>query len=366
MTPFEEFLTRTFLGNTVQHWLEASAGLVGTFTILSIVKRVAVLRFAALAERTATDVDDLLVDLLRRTRAFFLFALGCFVGSHFLELPEKGERYVHLGVMLLGLIQAGLWAQGLVAYGIGRVIKSRGATDPARTMGASILSILGQVLVWTTIGLLCLQNLGIQVTPLITGLGVGGIAVALALQTVLGDLFASITILLDKPFVVGDAITVGEFQGKVEKIGIKTTRIRSVDGEELIMGNADLVNSRIRNFKRLNERRNLVQIGVTYDTPDEKIPRIVEVLRESVTENARARFDRAHFKSFGDSALVFELVYFVRDSEYAVFMDVQQEVNLKILKRLQDEGVDFAFPTRTVHHIWADGASPSQKELSLG
>lgn len=366
MTNFEEFLTRPFLGNPVQNWLEAAAGLVGTFVILSIAQRIVAARLAKLAERTTTDVDDLLVDLLRRTRPFFLFALGCFVGVHFLALPENGHKYARIGVVLLALVQAGFWAQGLVAYGIGRLVKSRGATDPARTMGASILAILGQVLVWTTIVLLCLQNVGVEVTPLITGLGVGGIAVALALQTVLGDLFASITILLDKPFVVGDGVNVNGFSGTIERIGIKTTRIRSVDGEEIIMGNADLVNSRIRNFKRLTERRSVCTVGATYDTPYEKVAAIPAILRECVEACPGARLDRAHFKSFGDSALQFELVYFARTAEYGVYMDVQQEINLRILKRLQAENIEFAFPTRTVHHVWAPGTTDTQKELSLG
>ncbi|MFN0242476.1 MAG: mechanosensitive ion channel family protein [Planctomycetota bacterium] len=366
MTNFEEFLTRPFLGNPVQNWLEAAAGLVGTFVILSIAKRLVAARLAKLAERTETDVDDLLVDLLRRTRPFFVFALSCFVGVHFLALPENGHKYARIGVVLFALVQAGIWAQGLVAYGISRLVKSRGAADPARTMGASILAILGQVLVWTTIVLLCLQNVGVEVTPLITGLGVGGIAIALALQTVLGDLFASITILLDKPFVVGDAITVGDFSGKVERIGIKTTRIRSDNGEELIMGNADLVNSRIRNFKRLTERRNVSLIGITYDTPYEKVARVAEILRECVRATPSARLDRVHFKSFGDSALTFEVVYFACDPAYGVYMDVQQEINLRILKRLQAENIEFAFPTRTVHHVWAPGTTDAQKELSLG
>ncbi len=358
-TSIEHFLERVWLGNTYERWgIALSVVIVATITMV-IVRKVVAMRLSAIASRTDTDLDDLLLDLVKRTRGFFLLALGIALASHFLTLEPSVEpllrRYV---VTVVALVQAGLWGRGLVKFGVRRLVRSRASDDPARTMGASILGIIGQVLVWVTVGLLVLQNCGVEVTPLITGLGVGGIAVALALQTVLGDLFASITILLDKPFVVGDSITLGEFQGTVERIGIKTTRLRSINGEEIVMGNADLVNSRVRNFKRLSERRNLFTLGVTYSTTFEQLAAIPTMLREIVERVPHTRFERAHFRNFGDFALIFEVVYFVGRNDYPSYMDAQHAVNLEIYRRFGAEGIEFAFPTQTVHYVGAPADAP--------
>lgn len=193
----------------------------------------------------------------------------------------------------------------------------------------------------------------------VVGLGIGGIAVALALQNILGDLFASLSIVLDKPFVVGDFIVVDDLRGVIERVGIKTTRVRSLDGELLVFANGDLLKSRIRNFQRMQERRVLFTVGVTYQTPLEKLKQIPQWLRNVVEAQPRTRYDRAHFREYGDSAPVFEIVYYVLDRDYNVFMDVQQAVNLAIFERCAREGVDFAYPTRTLYlhgHAGAAGA----------
>src|SRR5689334_11840107 len=198
------------------------------------------------------------------------------------------------------------------------------------------------------LALVALNRLGVDVTALITGLGVGGIAIALAVQNVLGDLFAALAIVLDKPFVVGDAITVDTFSGTVEHVGLKTTRLRSVNGEQIIFSNADLLKSRIKNFKRMQERRVLFMVGVTYDTPPDVVERIPSMLREAVEAQQQVRFDRSHFVSYGDSALNFETVYFVLTADYLTFANVNQAVNLAVLRKFSADKIDFAFPTRTI------------------
>ena len=343
-------LNRPYAGNPLSQWLIAAAVAIGGTIVLGIAKRLAVRRLETVAERTDTDLDDAVVDLLRRTARFFLLALAVFVAHHWVKLNDTAELYVQRAVKVALWLQVGLWLQGLLLWGIQRMVRGRAAHDPARTMGASVLGFIGQAVVWTLILLLTLQALGQDVTTLIASLGVGGIAVALALQNILGDLFASITILLDKPFVLGDAIVLGDFQGTVERIGIKTTRLRSVTGEEIVMGNSDLVSSRLRNFKRMQERRNLFAIGVTYQTPEKKLARIPSMIREIVEATPETRFERAHLKTFGDFALVFEIVYFVKSSDMQVFMDAQQAINIAIWKRFESEGIDFAYPTQTVHH----------------
>ena len=287
----------------------------------------------------------------RRTSRFFRLALGVYFAHHWLSLDDRPQYYVEIAVKLACWIQVGLWGIGLVEYGIQRMVRGRPADDPARTMGTSVLGFIAQVLVWGIVFLSFLQSIGTQIGPILASLGVGGIAVALALQNILGDLFASITILLDKPFVVGDSILIGDFNGTIEKIGVKTSRLRSVSGEEIIIGNNDLVSSRVRNFKRMRERRQVFAVGVTYDTPNATVERIAPMLKEIVTSVGETRFDRAHFKGFGASSLDFEVVYFVQKPDYNTMMDVQHKINLEIFERFGKEGIEFAFPTQTVHQV---------------
>jgi small-conductance mechanosensitive channel len=337
-------------GNPVSEWLIA-IGYAAVWTILlGVAKRFVVFRLGKWAEKTETDIDDMLIDLVKRTRRIVLLAVGVWIGAHHLALSPEAQDYLLRGLHLILFIQAGLWAIGLLDYGIGKVTGGGDAKDPGRRMGVSVLNWIGRTLIWATIALLALDNLGFKVATILTTLGVGGIAVALALQNVLGDLFASISLLLDKPFVPGDAIVVGDFSGTVEHIGIKTTRLKSVNGEQIIIGNSDLVNSRIRNFKRLQERRSVFTIGVTYQTPPEKLERIPALLKEIIAKTPQTRFDRAHFTRFGDSALLFEASYFVQHPDYQTFMDAQQAINFEVLKVFEREGIEFAYPTQMVLH----------------
>lgn len=342
------FLDRVYAGTSVRDWIVAACVFLGATVLFALVKRVTLMRLSQWAERTETDLDDLVIDLVRRTSRLYIVAVAARIASHWLTLSQTTHDWLSKALILASFVQVGLWGLGLVHYGLKRLVKDRPQEDPIRTMGASILGMIGRGMVWITVLLLCLDNLGVNVTALITGLGVGGIAVALALQNVLGDLFASITILLDKPFVVGDAITLGEFVGTVEEIGIKTTRLRSVNGEQIVVGNSDLVNSRIRNFKRLAERRSVFTLGVTYATPYAELEAIPGMLKDIVETTPHARFDRAHFKSFGDWALLFEVVYFSTRPEYNALMDVQQRINLEIKRRFEERGIEMAFPTQTV------------------
>ncbi len=357
-----EFMERVYLGNTYQRWLIAACVLIVLFIGLGVIKRIVVARLSVLAARTETEIDDLIVDLVRRTKRFFIFVLALYVAHHMIDwtvargmlTPEKRstqEVVVHDLLLVAFCLQCGLWGGGLVAFGIGQLVKGKSANDPARTMGSTVLSFVGNVVVWTIVLLSGLQALEFPVSTFIASLGVGGIAVALALQNILGDLFASISILLDKPFVIGDGIQIGEFSGSIERIGVKSTRLRSVNGEEIIMGNHDLVASRIRNFKRSQERRIVLTLGVEYETPPELVARIPDMIKAIVADTPGTRFDRAHFKSFADSSLQFEAVYFSKSSDYVPMMDAQQSVNLGILRKFAAEGIEFAFPTQTVRHV---------------
>ena len=358
------FLDEVFLGNPVRNWISALAAFAVAFVALSIARRILVARLEKLAESTTTDIDDLVVDLVRRTGRFFLALVALFFASHWLSITGN---YVDNAIKVALSIQAGLWGLGLVHFGIRRMVRGSAANDPARTMGASIIGFIGRVIVWSLVVLLCLQSINYPIGPLLASLGVGGIAVALALQNILGDLFASITILLDKPFVVGDSIVLGEFVGKVERIGIKSTRLRSPSGEEIAVGNNDLVSSRVRNFKGLLEGRQVFMIGVTYQTSADQLEAIPRMVEEIVGKTPGTRFGRAHLTKLGDFALLFEVVYFVESGQKEEAMDAQHAILVALRRRFEQEKIEFAYPTQTLYHLGQGGQPvPAQKELSRG
>lgn len=244
-----------------------------------------------------------------------------------------------VGRFLIGIIQAFAEEQ----------VQKRDIISPEALSSVGILRILAQGVAWSLVILLALSNLGVDISTLVASLGVGGIAVALAAQNILGDLFASLTIVLDKPFQVGDFVVVGAQRGTIKAIGLKTTRINSLDGEELVLGNNDILNSRIQNFKRMQERRVVFRFGVTYDTPSTQLEQIPEVCRRVMEGLESVRFDRAHFAAFGASSLDFEVVYYVEGNDYLLYMDRQQSINLGLVRELESMDVSFAFPTQTLH-----------------
>ena len=341
-------LEREYFDNTVRAWLTALAVAAGVFGALLIVRGLVVSRLQRLAEHTHTRVDDYVVALLRRTRYFFLFTVAIAAALPFLTLPEELRALLYRLARLAVIVQGGLWANELVSLYLHGVVRQRAATDLASVTTINALAMVTRLVLWVVVFLVALANFGVDITALITGLGIAGIAVALAVQNVLGDLLASLSIVLDKPFVVGDFITVDTFSGTVEEIGLKTTRLRSISGEQIIVSNADLLKARVRNYKRMAERRVVLQFGVEYGTPKATLARIPDDVRAIVTGVALTRFDRAHFFRFGPSSLDFEVVYYILSPDYAVFMDAQQQINLAIYEHVQALGAAFAFPTQTL------------------
>ncbi|MGB7295548.1 MAG: mechanosensitive ion channel family protein [Candidatus Aminicenantales bacterium] len=343
-----EILEKVFYGNTLQAWLIA-LGVTGLgFIALSVLKKVIGRKAAALAQRTATEVDDFAAELIQLTRSFSLLVLSLYLGSQFLYLPDPAKRILSKITILAILLQSVIWANGLFKCWRERIREKKKDEDPASLATYNALGFLVRLAVWSVVLLLALDNLGINITALVAGLGIGGIAIALAVQNILGDLFASMSILLDKPFIIGDFIIVDDLRGTVEHIGLKTTRIRSLSGEQLVFANSDLLKSRIRNYKRMEERRAVFDVGVVYQTPPEKLAAIPGMIAEIVNAQELARFDRSHFKSFGNFSLDFETVYYVRSPDYIAYMDIQQAINLAIFRRFQEEGIEFAYPTQTV------------------
>lgn len=344
-----EFLETVILRNTVREWLFAATVALLIFVVLRVAVIALVRRVAKLAAKTETQWDDLIIGALKETKSLLFLVAAIYVGSVGLELDPRVSSTLETVAIIALLVQAGIWVSAGVSAWIEHEKEVRSEEDAAAAMGLNILKVAARLVVWSAVLLLALENVGVDVTALVAGLGVGGIAVALAAQNILSDLFASLSIIFDKPFVPGDFLNVGDFVGTVEEIGLKTTRVRALSGEQLVFANADLLGSRIRNYGRMYERRSVFEVGVTYQTPREKLERIPSVIREAIEAHGdRVRFDRSHLKAFGDSAIVFETVYFVLAPEYVEYMDIQQAVNLRIHERFEAGGIEFAYPTQTL------------------
>jgi len=343
-----EFLHESFAGVNVGHALSLIAVAALVFAVLNAV-RSAFLKFVGPKVKKG-GVGELLINLLHSASWLFLLAISLYCGTFAVELTHRAEATVSTVIQVVLLIQLGAWGVRVVLFGLERMVARQPDDGDDRLATAmSAIKFIARVVVWSLVGLLVLSALHINVTALITGLGIGGIAVALAAQNILGDLFASLSILLDRPFAVGHFIVVGDFSGTVEKVGIKSTRIRSISGEEIVLSNTNLLNARIHNYRYLVERRIVFSLGVTYDTPAEKLEAIPGIVKTIVEGAGKTRFGRAHFKSFGDSALDFEVVYYVLDPDYDVYMDIQQRINLAVFKRFGELGIEFAFPSRTLY-----------------
>lgn len=341
-----ELLDLEFLDNSMLNWLIAAGVGISSFLAMRLIQGLAGRRISALAARTDTYWDDILAEIILRTKGLFLLLAAIHIASLLLILPDRTVSVITKLFYIALFIQCGIWGSAVAST----LLKSYHSRALKNNTGAistiNVIGIISKIALWSTVVLLALDNLGVNITALVTGLGIGGVAVALAVQNVLGDLLASLSITLDKPFVIGDFLIIGDFMGSVEYIGLKTTRIRSLSGEQLVFSNSDLLKSRIRNYGRMFERRVVFHLGVTYDTPREKLRIIPAIIREAVSAQDKTRFDRAHFMKYGDYALQFETVYYILTPDYNTYMDIQQAIYLMIHERFEQEGIEFAYPTQ--------------------
>jgi small-conductance mechanosensitive channel len=352
-----EFLNYLVLGNTVTAWLVALVTTLAIVLVLGWINAIMRARMTAIAMQTPTGFDDGIVAILAGTKTVFLFVFALFFGSLTLEIADGARSAIATIAMLALIVQGGLWAAALLKFVLQVYAERQLKEDAAGLTTMNAVGFLARLALWVVVLLVALDNLGVDITALVTGLGIGGIAVALALQNVLADLFASLTIVLDKPFVMKDFLAVNEFLGSVEHVGLKTTRLRSLSGEQLIFSNADLLGSRIRNYGRMYERRVVFSIGVVYQTPREKLIRIPEIILAAIESQEQTRFDRAHFKEYGPYSLNFEAVYYVLDPAYVAYMDKQQAINLNIHEQFETERIEFAYPSQTIYVTNAAGST---------
>lgn len=364
MFELTEFWRDEYFGNSLLQWTIALGVALLMFTALLFVRRLVRTNYARVASTPTQELIELPLKVASRTTVPFILVVSIFSALQTLNLPPK-LRTVFASALTIALFwQAGVWATTAVLAWLERKREASLTTDRSVVGTLSIIAVIARLLIWSIVLLLTLDNLGVDITALVAGLGIGGIAVALAVQNVLGDLLASLSITLDRPFVVGDFIIVGEFLGTVEQIGVKSVRLRSLSGEQIIMPNADLLGSRVRNFGRMVERRVLFRIGVTYETPREKLQRIPQMIRSFVEAQQATRFDRCHLATFGASALEFEVVYFVLSPDFNKYMDIQQNINFAILEAFERDSIEIAYPTQK---IWLArvGDAANQEAIEL-
>ncbi len=341
------------LGNTIAEWSVGGAIFIGSFLLLFIAKGLLKGILTRLAKRSPSDAHDFLLRLITRTYTAILLIVALHLGAINLELLPELRKILKITLALSVLIQLMIWGNQLIEFLALRVVKAResrlGMKDPTVQTIIPILRLIGRITLFAVLLLLTLDNLGVNISALLTGLGIGGVAVALAMQNILGDLFASLSIAIDRPFEVGDAIIVNNQTGTVERIGLRTTRVRSINGEELVFPNNMLLNSQIQNMRRMNERRATFSLGLTYDTNPAQLAKIPNILKEIISAQPGLRFERADFRSFGDSALVFEVIYWTESRDISAHRERQHEINVEIFRRFKQEGLSFAYPTQTLY-----------------
>lgn len=310
-------------------------------------------RLKKLAEKTETSWDDFIIEIIQRRVIPYLYLL-------FIGLGAKALPWGQLADQIVDKVLVVMLTYTLIMIGTALIKKIihdkeiKALHENQKTAFKGLYPALN-TLIWIIGIIFLLDNFGLDITAVVTGLGIGGVAVALAAQAILGDLFSYFAILLDRPFELGDFIIIGDIMGTVEHIGLKTTRIRSLSGEQVIFANHDLTSSRVRNYKRMFQRRVVFRFGIIYETPIEKVEMVPGLIRNAIEQQADVRFDRSHFFQFGAYSLDFEAVYFVLDGDYNHYMDVQQAINFALMKLLKQEGIVFAYPTQVIYTTPVEG-----------
>lgn len=340
------YLETVYLGNSLLSWVVATAVTILVYTALRLSWSSVGTRLKKMAKRSVNKIDDMFAKMFVKTRWFFFWSISLYCGLQKITLSSKMDSFLTKLITVAIFCQIFIWGNLFIKFMANKYGRKDGGEVNETTVAA--ITFLSKAAFFSLVVLLALDNLGFDITALVAGLGIGGIAIALAVQSILGDLFSSLTIMFDRPFEIGDFIVIDDFVGNVEHIGLKTTRLRSLGGEQLVFSNSDLLSSRIRNYKLMKERRIIFAVGVTYQTPSEKLEKIPPMIKSVIESNNNTRFDRAHFKNFGDSALNFEIVYYMLVPDYASFMDCQQAINLELFKKFEQEGIEFAYPTQTL------------------
>ena len=342
-----DFWNNIYFGNSLLTWIITVACILVGLTIVRFLKTALLKQLKKWAAKTKTTFDDFLVESFEKSVIPILYFLVVYTALYYLNIPQNADNVIHIAMLfvvtffVLRLINAAL------QYFIFSFLKRQDGGELKQKQAKGLLVIV-KVIIWMLGIVFLLDNLGYNVTTIIAGLGIGGIAIALAAQAILGDLFSYFVILFDRPFEIGDFIIVDDKMGVVEYIGVKTTRLRTLGGEQLICSNKDLTDSRVHNYKRMEKRRVVFSIGVTYQTTAEALETIPRLVKEIIESNDNVVFDSGHFSGFGSFSLNFEFVYYILSSDYNIYMDKQQAIYVNIFRAFEDKGIDFAYPTQTL------------------
>lgn len=346
----EEILAASFFGNTAEQYLFALAVFVVINIGIIVFKKYVLHVLKAIAKRTANEFDDMLVDMIESIKYPLYLVLAFYASLKLLNVPQLlfDASYYLLMIGILYYAVKGL--QAAIDFFAAEYEKrsQRKSRLGGKSKAVQYLSKMGKLALWLFAALILLGNLGVEITPLIAGLGIGGLAIAFALQSILSDVFNFFAIYMDKPFMEGDFLILGDDLGTVEKIGLRSTRIKTLRGEELVISNNELTSTRIHNFRKMDYRRIQFGFGVTYETPGKKLENVPGTVKKVVLAQKKTRFDRAHFKEFGDFSLNYEVVYYLDSTDYNEYMDVQQAINLGLKKEFEKQGIEFAYPTQKI------------------
>lgn len=344
----QNYLQQSYFGNTILNYIIALGILVTGIIVIRIFKIVVLKRLKKWAESTNTTLDDLLVRGIQKTAIPLLYLGALYLAIESLKVsPNVMDIISKIAVIIFTffLLRA---ISSIIQFSLNMYVRRRSGKNESREKELRGITVLISLVIWTLGIVFLLDNLGFKISAVITGLGIGGIAVALAAQAILGDLFAYFVIFFDRPFEIGDFITVGDKLGSVEYIGLKTTRLRSLTGEQLVFSNKDLTDSRIHNYKRMMQRRIVFQLGVTYQTTLDQIKEIPGLVKQIIEKQSDISFDRGHFAKYGDFSIIFEFVYYVLSPDYNRYMDIQQAIYFDIYKEFEQRGIEFAYPTQTL------------------
>lgn len=344
----KDFLSTLLFGNSIERWLIALGIALLVFFGLLLIRRVIRTKLQKIATKNKLKIDDFLANLISSVKIWFFVFIALAVGLLFINLPESWNNSIKIALTIGFSLQIASWANASTDFFVRQQIGKAANGSKATIYNAA--RIFAKILIWVFAILVIMDSIpGVDVTSLVAGLGIGGIAIGLGVQSILEDLFASVSITVDQPFVIGDFIEVNGKTGIVEHIGIKSTRLRALTGEQIVMGNAAITSNEIRNFQKLEQRRVSITVGVAYETPYEKLEKIPVMIKAIVNTLDSVRFDRVHFDSMESSSLDFLLVYYVESSDYLVHMNVKQTINFAIIKQFGEAGIEIAYPTQTLY-----------------
>ncbi len=335
----------SWYGNSRAAMLAALGIWVAVIVAIVVVQRVLIRWLDGRARVTSTEIDNFFVAMLRKTRLAFIVFAAMTAASATLSLPPRLRFAVGVVGKVALLIQLAIWGGELIVVVFRRYFAR--VKDGGNSTTVEALSYVARLGLWILIILVGLESFGIHVTAIVAGLGIGGIAVALAVQNILGDVFAALSILFDKPFVVGDLIEVNAYSGTVTHVGIKSTRLRSVTGEQIILSNGEVLKNGVRNFERLGQRRAVLITRIAPETIEAKARLLPEIIKKVVETQRGATFSRTHFKTITDNSFEFETVYFLATTDYDAFLDCQQEINLALIRDLEAAGIDLLSQKRS-------------------